>query len=459
MDHSERLGVYWDVWRATKDDRAGIESRQRRRARDVVAFARRHSRFYRRHYADVPENASSLRELPPVTKPELMANFDDVVTDPVVTKADVDAFVADESRVGDLFLDRYPVWTTSGTTGEPGVFLKDDREMAVLGALGAFRAGLSWLSLRDVPGIVRNGAREGIVAVTGGHYAAVASVERDRKESTVNADRVRAFSVQQPFEDLVAELDAFQPAMLVGYATVLHALAREQAAGRLDIDPALLVVSAETVSRAVKREIADAFDCTVRENYGATEFTGAAYECAAGNLHVNADWVVLEPVDANYDPVPPGVQSTTVLLTNLANHVQPIVRYDLGDSVTVHEEPCECGSPLPVVEVAGRSDDLLSFVDDAGDPVTVFPLAIGSVAEKAVGVHSVQLVQTAPATLRVRLTAEGNADEQAVYDRVAAALSSFLAERDVIGVTIEHATEPPRRDSASGKLRKVISEQ
>ncbi len=44
------------------------------------------------------------------------------------------------------------------------------------------------------------------------------------------------------------------------------------------------------------------------------------------------------------------------VLTNLANTVQPLIRYDLGDQVTMQTERCMCGSPLPVIEVQGRQD-------------------------------------------------------------------------------------------------------
>jgi phenylacetate-coenzyme A ligase PaaK-like adenylate-forming protein len=65
-----------------------------------------------------------------------------------------------------------------------------------------------------------------------------------------------------------------------------------------------------------------------------------AYDCGYGSVHVNADWVILEPVDAAYQPVAVGQPSQKVLLTNLANRVQPIIRYEMGDSVTIDPEPC-----------------------------------------------------------------------------------------------------------------------
>jgi hypothetical protein len=102
--------------------------------------------------------------------------------------------------------------------------------------------------------------------------------------------------------------------------------------------------------------------CRVTDNYSASEAIGMTFECRRRQLHVNADWYILEPVDEAYEPVPPGQPSHSVLVTNLANRVQPIIRYELGDSITVSPARCPCGSPLPAIRVEGRTDEILSFL-------------------------------------------------------------------------------------------------
>ena len=67
-----------------------------------------------------------------------------------------------------------------------------------------------------------------------------------------------------------------------------------------------------------------AFDCALINEYGSSECMSIAFSCSERALHVNSDWVILEPVDADYRPILPGASSHTVLLTNLANRVQPI---------------------------------------------------------------------------------------------------------------------------------------
>jgi hypothetical protein len=150
-----------------------------------------------------------------------------------------------------------------------------------------------------------------------------------------------------------------------------------------------------------------------------------AYDCGHGWLHVHADWVVLEPVTADHAPIPPGELSDTVLLTNLANRVQPLIRYDLGDRLLVSPDPCVCGSPLPALRVEGRTNDVL-MLTSAGTTVRVLPLALVTVVEDVPGVRRCQLVQTDASTVRVRLDVAPAADPDTVWERVLRRLHEYL---------------------------------
>ncbi len=458
MNPVEKGKITLDVWRASGATRAEIESRQRRRLAQMLSFARRQSRFYKRHYADVPEGSTDLTQFPPVTKPMLMEHFDDVVTDTAITKAEIEAFVADESKIGERFLDKYPVWTTSGTTGEPGLFVQDETAWTVSDVLGdrwivPEMAGISSLSR-----LFTQNLRIGLVAVSGGHFAGAAGLELMRRESVYGERRLRLFSPKIPIDDLISDLNQYQPAILEGYSTVLVELARAQRDGRLDIGPALVLPTAEPISETQKRLLRDTFDCLVRELYGATEFVPIAVECDHGNLHANIDWVVVEPVDEDYHPVEPGTPSDTVLITSLSNRVQPLVRYDLGDSITLYEERCPCGSAFPIMEVGGRHGDVLQFETTDGEAVPIFPLALSSVVEEVPGVRRTQIIRTAPSTLRVRFDVTPTATEEEVWKHIDQDLQSFLRNQGIGPITIEAASEPPQRAERSGKFRHVWSE-
>src|SRR6185437_2444730 len=101
---------------------------------------------------------------------------------------------------------------------------------------------------------------------------------------------------------------------------------------RLHIRPAFLGSAGETLTRAGRKQIEAAFRCPVVDLYNATEINGSTFVCRAQAMHYSADWFIFEPVDEQYRAVPVGHPSHSLLVTNMANYVQPIIRYELGDS-------------------------------------------------------------------------------------------------------------------------------
>jgi phenylacetate-coenzyme A ligase PaaK-like adenylate-forming protein len=256
----------------------------------------------------------------------------------------------------------------------------------------------------------------------------------------------------------VAALNAYSPAFLASYPTMLAQLAEEQAAGRLHIAPACLWSGGEYLAPATADAIERAFGCALVNEYGASEHMSIAFGCRHGWLHVNADWVVLEPVDRDYKPTPPGEPSHTVLLTNLANRVQPIIRYDLGDSVVAMPEPCACGSPLPAIRAMGRRDDVVTLRTADGHDVSLLPLALTTVVEDAANVHRFQLVRQGPDRLALRLDPSHEDNRQATWRAAAGALRRYLAGQQLANVHVVLDRHPPVADARSGKLREVIAE-
>ena len=119
-----------------------VERLQKDRLRRLVQWARRASPFYAELYADVSQaRPLRLADLPPVTRSQLMARFDDWVTDREVTLERVRAFAENPRQVGHPFRDRYAVFSSSGTTGIPGLFVQDPEALAVYDALGTARMG------------------------------------------------------------------------------------------------------------------------------------------------------------------------------------------------------------------------------------------------------------------------------------------------------------------------------
>ena len=182
------------------------------------------------------------------------------------------------------------------------------------------------------------------------------------------------------------------------------------------------------------------------------------YECNQEHMHLNADWIIFEPADASHQPVPAGRLSDRLLITNLANRIMPILRYELGDRVALSPGACECGITLPVVKVEGRTDEILRFQSSNGQSVPVLPLALWSVVKETPGVLKFQAIQTSSDELKIRLEPKHAEDCEAVWKRVYVKSREYLTNQGLENVRILHADEPPMRDPKSGKFRNVWAE-
>lgn len=450
--------VSWDALQAGRQREAGIARRQSKRLQELVAFAREHSPYLAGRYRSAPVQVRDLQQLPALSKTELMAHFDEWVTDPQVSSRQLEAFIADPGLIGHDFLDRYVACTTSGATGTPAILLHDEFALTVYNVLGYVRSLRRLLSARQVWALTRGKGRMAAVFVTGGHFLGNTMIARRHRAIPWRAKTQRLFSALTPQDQLLAELNDFSPVILGGYPSALDLLAQQQRVGRLHIKPVLISAAGETLTDQMRQRISTAFGCQVSNYYGSSEAIGLTFECSAQHMHINSDWYIVEPVDEAGRPTPLGQMSHGLLVTNLANRIQPIIRYQMGDRVAISPDPCICGSPFPQIRVEGRTDDVLVFPSPQGKAIRILPLPLVTVAEGTPGLASCQLIQTEPSILRVRLSSKRPEEEPAVWDALRTSLEGYLAAQGVSGVLLEKAPEGPQLHPRSGKFRQVYSE-
>jgi phenylacetate-CoA ligase len=442
-----------DLWLAGIAGPEVLRTRAELRLNSLVAHARRNSRFYRDLYQGLAPGRVSLEELPVVTKSELMAQFEDWVTRPDLKLDALVEFTRNPARIGRPYLGQYAVWTSSGTSGTPGLFIQDPQALAVYEALFAVRNGLD---ARAMLRAISSGSRFAFAAAIDGHFSGITMWTRMRLFNPWMSSHTRAMSVLQPVHSVCQQLTDFAPEILTSYASELVALAEQQREGRLALQLKGIWSGGETLSPRDRADVAGAFGCPVVDDYGASEFLNIAFDCGCGALHLNRDWVILEAVDRDGRPVPDGTASATALLTNLANFIQPIIRYDLGDSVTFLPELCPCGSPLPALRVEGRCDDAICLERSDGQMERVIPLALCTAIEERAGVHRFQLVEEGGNQLILRIDpSEGNPSEVAA--RTEECIRSFCAELGAHEVTVRTDPGPPQINPISGKLRRVCA--
>jgi phenylacetate-coenzyme A ligase PaaK-like adenylate-forming protein len=445
----------FDVALAARSPPEANAARARRRLVAFLDAARRGSALVRRLLDGRAPADVRLADLAPTHKRDLMAAFDEWVGDPAIERASLRRFLDDPRRIGEAYLGRYLAWESSGSSGVPAMFVQDAAALAAYDALEAMRRP-DWSRPRpwlDPWGV---GDTTVFVGATDGHFASNVSLARLRRLNPWLRESLHAVSFLQPLESLCRALEVRRPTIVATYPTQAVVLAEERLAGRLDIAPREVWTGGETLTETMRRRIERAFSCRVVNSYGSSEFLTLASDCARGCLHLNSDWALLEPVDAEGRPVDPGSVGATTLLTNLANVVQPIVRYDIGDRVMLRPERCACGSPLPVIDVEGRSDDVLRLPGRDGRTVTLLPLALGTVVEEEAHLFDYQVIQRAARRLELRTGLAGAAAD-GLLSAARTALLAFIERQGGHRIAIECRAGAPAIVGRSGKSPRVVA--
>ena len=245
---------------------------------------------------------------------------------------------------------------TGGSTGEQVVVRVDFPEHAS-------RLGVSWRG--DCWGGIKPWDRG--IALYGASHLGYESRERlFRPLLYLITNRLTLNCLQmspQRAREVHAYLRRAKPVAILGYTSTLASFSchiLEQSLGRITCKK--VTPTAEQLDARSEQLIRACFDAPLMQRYGCREVGDIAHQCEHGNWHLNADHVYLEVLKAD------GTISTTgrgrLLITKLHNRWQPLVRYDLGDMVTLGGEPCPCGRCLPTMsELHGRVQSMIYLED------------------------------------------------------------------------------------------------
>ena len=414
--------------------RERLERLQQQRLSELTAHAREHSRFWRER---LPAGPPDLEALPALGKSELLAHFDELVTDRRLRLEDL---LDHLNRIHDdaLYLGEYRAMTTSGSSGRKAVFVYDRRGWSDVASMFLRRS--AWVGLR--PRMPR--AR---LALIGGGSPTHMS-RRGARTMDVGLHRLLALSVTQPVEELVASLNAFDPQFMTVYPSTARLLADEQLAGRLHLRLENLTTSSEPLTPELRECFESAFGTAPTDFYATTEGLWGS-ECEEGSVHLFDDMCVVENVDEDGRRVPPGEVGSRLLVTNLFNRIQPLIRFEISDLVAVEPEPCPCGrSLMRLRSLEGRAEDVLQLGD-----VTVHPLQFALVTADP-AVREFQVVQEGDA-LRLRLALrDGSAGaEERLGESVRARLAELGVEQPDVRVECVDSLER----SPGGKLQVVVA--
>jgi phenylacetate-CoA ligase len=159
-------------------------------------------------------------------------------------------------------------------------------------------------------------------------------------------------------------IEAFRPAFVLGYSSALATLADQLLRLGLRLSRPIrgVIVIAELLTPLRRRLIEAYFQAPIVNRYGLRELgSWSAQSCreTPEQFHVNSELVVWESVREDGTPAAPG-ETGRIVLTDLHNYANPVIRYDTGDLAVVRSVPCACGRGFPLVgPIEGRSQEYL----------------------------------------------------------------------------------------------------
>ena len=404
-----------------------LRAYQQQRLRELLQAVARHVPYYRRLFGELgfdPDRDATLdglARLPLLTKDAIRAHTDD--------------FKADDAR----HLARF---NTGGSSGEPLVFFIG-KERISHDVAAKWRATRWWgVDIGDPEIVVWGspielGAQDRLRAL------------RDR---LLRTQLLPAFEMsEQKLDGFIQAIRARRPRMLFGYPSAFSHIARhaQQRGQRLDdLGIRVAFVTSERLYDEQRELIAQVFGCRVANGYGGRDAGFIAHECPEGGMHITAEDIIVEIIDAAGRPLPPGAAGE-IVVTHLATREFPFIRYRTGDVGVLDPNLCRCGRGLPLLkEIQGRTTDFVV----AADGTVMHGLALIYVVRDLPGIAAFKIIQESRSHVRVLVTPADGYDP-AVQTTIRQGLQARLGRE--VQVEVETvALIPPEQ---SGKFRYVVS--
>ncbi len=240
------------------------------------------------------------------------------------------------------------------------------------------------------------------------------------------------------------KLREYQPQEIFAYPSSVTRLAEFiLAEGLAPISLKLLMTTAEHLHDWQKKILQQAFNAPLVNQYGCTEMAFFVSTLPDGSMCFHPEHGIAEV------RTPTGELSTLgegeLVVTGLVNYSMPVIRYAIGDTVTLGAVN-KNGFP-ELLQVHGRKDDVIYMRD--GTPVG----RLDPIFKGGSGIKTAQILQSQTGAITLRLVPDATYTEQAGTD-----LKRELIKRvgDDLPIAIELVSEIAKEKN--GKFKPVVSD-
>lgn len=317
-----------------------LKAYQKNRYAQFIEFVIQNSDYYKKsigniEHAELLENISSL----PIVNKEVLRNNIDAITVKTSEKLE-------KSKTGG----------TTGKSLEVKFFFRDSQERFAF--LDDFRSRFGYELGKKTAWF------------SGKNLLTDNDVKKKTFWKTDFVHHVRYYSTFHIKDDYlkyyVEDLIRFAPEYLVGFPSTILEIAKYGITNGYDFPENVVKAvfpTAETITDETRYYIEKFFKTKLYNQYASSEGAPFIIECEKGNLHLELQTGVFEVLDENNQPA----QSGRLVVTSFTTAATPLVRYDIGDSITLEDadKRCSCGNNNPLVkEILGRIDDFIYSVEN-----------------------------------------------------------------------------------------------
>ena len=346
---------------------------QKEKYSDFIHFVKRNSQFYNNLYKGIqqPEVIANISKLPILSKEIVRSNLKDIHT--------LSKNKAIISKTGGTTGKSLEVRFTEDSMQERFALLDNFREQFgyKLGKKTAWFSGKNLLNKRDL--------------------------NKKRFWKTDYFYKVRYYSTfhihQKYLKYYLENLIQYQPEYLVGFSSSIIEIARYGNRHNIQFPKGLIKAifpTAETISPSIRKILSEYFHTEVYDQYATSEGAPFIFECKNHNLHLELQSGVFEVLDENNQPT----KSGKLVITSFTTYGTPLIRFDIGDRITLSDKNCRCGNNNPLVNrIDGRIDDYI-YAPEIGK------INLGNISNTLKDVHGVikfQVIQEALNTLEIKL--------------------------------------------------------
>lgn len=389
----------------------------------MVLYAYEHSAYYRRLYQGIDIGSVELEQLPVINKSALVEHLNEFVTVSDIKMEKLEKYFMEPFTFEKRFLNKYLAFHTSGSTGNPTYVVWGPKEFAVA----------TFLLLHRNIGLIKADKRSDLInkekkylyfGILDDYVGGNSWVYQMKKN--VNVKIISIFSSPDKWKETI---NSFQPDIIMAKPHVLSKLAQLIERGELFINPEKLIFVGEMLRPRDKELIQKNFKCPVKNSYSTCETGPVAWQAGMEEKLVGLhEEVIIELLDENNQKITEYYKEGRLVITNLYNHVMPIIRYDIGDRACFVPNE-KAGEFSTISYIKGRDTGSFSFINKLGQPEMVSEYPFWSL--DIPGVARYQVIQMSREELQIRLELDGkeiNKDE--VLEKFQKKVNRIFLERD-----------------------------